>query len=88
MQIIVYSSSLIPCKNQRESLTSGVVFTVNMYEYFMENKIMIGTFCGYKASKKQKTKNNKKKNKAKQNKTIMRLQKVLLLFIEKRGRSG
>ena len=85
MQIIVYSSSLIPCKNQRESLTSGVVFTVNMCEYFMENKIMIGTFCGYKASKK---KENKKQKKTKQNKTIMRLKKVLLVFIEKRERSG
>ena len=36
----------------RELLTSGGVFTVNRYEYFMEKKIIIRTFCGSKRSKK------------------------------------
>ena len=35
------TSSFIPCKNQRKLLTSGVIFTVNTYECFMENKNMI-----------------------------------------------
>ena len=36
----------------RELLTSGGVFTVNRYEYFMENKIIIRTFCGSNVPKK------------------------------------
>ena len=51
MQRIAYSSSFIPCKNQRELLTSGVVFAVNRYKCFMENKNIIRT-CGCKPSKK------------------------------------
>ena len=51
MQIISYSSSFIPRKNQRELLSSAVVFAVNRYECFTENKNMIRTFCGYKPSK-------------------------------------
>ena len=38
MQRIAYSSSFIPCKNQRKLLTRGVIFTVNTYECFMEKK--------------------------------------------------
>ena len=38
MQKIAYSCSFIPCKNQRELLTPWVVFAVNIYEWFMENK--------------------------------------------------
>ena len=41
MQRIAYSSSFIPRKNQRKFLTAGVVFTVNTYECFMENKNLI-----------------------------------------------
>ena len=37
MQGLAYRSSFIPCKNQRELLTSRVVFAVNRYECFMEN---------------------------------------------------
>ena len=32
-------------------LTSSIVFAVNKYECFMENKNMIKTFCGCKSSK-------------------------------------
>ena len=52
MQRNAYSSSFIPCKNQRELLTSWVVFAANRYECFMEKKNMIRTFCGCKPSKK------------------------------------
>ena len=52
MQRIAYSSFFKPCKNQGEILMSGVVFAVNRYECFMENKNMIRTFCGCKPSKK------------------------------------
>ena len=72
MQRIAYSSSFIPCKHQRELLTSGVVFTVNRYEYFMENKNMIRTFCGCEPSKK----------------TTLSLIKILLVLIKKREGSG
>ena len=51
VQRIAYSSSFIPCKNQRK-LESWVVFTVNRYECFMENKIMIRALYGCKPSKK------------------------------------
>ena len=51
MQRISYSSSFIPGKNQGELLSSAVVFAVNRYECFMENKNMIRKFCGYKPSK-------------------------------------
>ena len=51
MQRIVYCNSFMPCKNQRELLTPGVIFTVNTYECFMENKNMIRTFCECKSSK-------------------------------------
>ena len=71
MQRIVYSSSFIPCKNQRELLTSWVVFAVNRYECFMENKNMIRTFCDSKPSKK----------------TTLSLIKILLVLIKKRGGS-
>ena len=54
MQRIAYNSSIIPCKIQRELLTSGVVFTVNRYECFMEYKNWIRTFCSCKPSKKNK----------------------------------
>ena len=33
-------------------LTSGVIFVVNRYECFMENKNIRKTFCGFKPSKK------------------------------------
>ena len=52
MQVIAYSSSLIPCKNQRELLTSWIVFAVNRYECFMENR-NIRRFCGCKPFKKK-----------------------------------
>ena len=42
--------ALAPCENQKELLTSGVVFAVNRYEGFMEIKSMIRTFCGCKPS--------------------------------------
>ena len=38
MQRIAYNCSFIPCKNQKELLTSWVVFAVNIYECVMENK--------------------------------------------------
>ena len=34
---IAYSSSFIPCKNQKQLLTSWGVSAVNRYECFMEN---------------------------------------------------
>ena len=37
MHRIAYSSSFIPCKNQKELLTSWGVFAANRYECFMEN---------------------------------------------------
>ena len=52
MQKIAYSSIFIPYKNQRVLLISGVVFAVNRYECFMENKNMIRKFCGCKSSEK------------------------------------
>ena len=54
MQRIAYSSSFIPCKNQWELLMPWIVFAVNRYECFMENKNIISTFCGCKPSKKNK----------------------------------
>ena len=38
MQRFAFSSCFLPCKNQRELLTSRVVFAVNRCECFMENK--------------------------------------------------
>ena len=61
MQRISYSCSFIPCKNQRELLTPRVVFAPNSYRCFMENKIFIRTFRGFKSFKNKK-KTNKKKN--------------------------
>ena len=72
MQMIAYSSSFIPCKNQRELLTSGVVFAVNRYKCFMENKNMIRNFCGCKPSKK----------------TTLSLIKILLVIIKRREGFG
>ena len=51
MYRIAYSSCFIPCKNKEELLTSWVVFAVNRYECFMENKNMIRTFCSCKTKK-------------------------------------
>ena len=48
---IPYSSSFTQSKNLRELLTSGVIFAVNRYEYFIENKNIVRTFCGCKPSK-------------------------------------
>ena len=59
MQRFAYSSSFIPCENQRELLTSRVVFAVNRYECFMENKNLIRTFCGCKPSKQTKLTSSK-----------------------------
>ena len=50
-QGIAFSSSFIPCKNQRKLLKPGVIFTFNTNECLMENKNMIRTFCGCKSSK-------------------------------------
>ena len=41
-------------QKQRELLTSGVIFVVNRYKCFMENKNTIRTFCGCKPSEKKK----------------------------------
>ena len=49
MKRISYSNSFTPIKNQRELLTS-VVFAINRYQYFTENKNI--TFCGCKPSQK------------------------------------
>ena len=54
MQRFAYSSSFIPCENQRELLTSRVVCAVNRYECFMENKNLIRTLCRCKLSKETK----------------------------------
>ena len=54
MQRIAYSSSFIPCKNQWELLMPWIVFAVNRYECFMENK-NIRRFCGCKPFKKTTT---------------------------------
>ena len=51
MQRIAYSSSFIPCENQR-IIRSERVFFVNRYECFMENKKTIRTFSHCKLSKK------------------------------------
>ena len=51
MQRIANSSS-IPCKNQKESLTSWAVFAVNRCECFMENENMIA-LCGCKPFNKK-----------------------------------
>ena len=59
MQRFAYSSSFIPCENQRELLTSRVVCAVNRYECFMENKNLIRTFCGCKPSKQTKLTSSK-----------------------------
>ena len=48
MQRIACGRSFIPYKNQRQLLAPGVIFTVNTYECFMENKNMIRTFCDCK----------------------------------------
>ena len=50
MQRIAYNCSFIPCKDQKELLTSWVVFAVNIYECVMENKNI--TFCGCKTFRK------------------------------------
>ena len=49
----------IPCKNQKQLLTSTVVFAVNRYECLMENKNLIRTFCGCKPSKETKLASSK-----------------------------
>ena len=54
MKRIPYSSSFTPCKNKKELLTSGVIFAVDRYECFKENKNIIRTFCGSKPSKKKR----------------------------------
>ena len=38
-------------KFRKKILNSGVIFTVNTYECFMENKNTVRTFCGCKSSK-------------------------------------
>ena len=59
MQRFAYSSSFIPCKNQRELLASRVVCAVNRYKRFMENKNLIRTFCVCKPSKQTKMTSSK-----------------------------
>ena len=52
-------------------LTSGVVFVVNRYQHFMENKSIIRAICDCKPSKK----------------TTLSLIKILLVVIKKHGGS-
>ena len=52
MQRIACSSPFILFKNQKKLLKSWVVFAVNRYECFMENKNMLRIFSGCKPSKK------------------------------------
>ena len=66
MQRIAWSNSFIPCKNQKELSMSCVVFLVNKYGCFVENKNMIKEFCGCKPSKK----------------TILILIKILLVLMK------
>ena len=47
--------SCTTCKNQRELLTSGVVFDDARYKYFIENKNVIKTFWGCKQLQKKRT---------------------------------
>ena len=54
MQKFAYCSCFIPCENQRELLTSRVVFAVNRYECFTEKENLIRTFSGRKPSKQKK----------------------------------
>ena len=51
MQIIDYSSSFIPSKNQGKLLTSELVFVVNRYECFMEYKNLISTLQTFQKTK-------------------------------------
>ena len=53
MKRVSYSSSFTTCKNKK-LLTSGVIFAVNRYECFMENKNIIRTFCNSKLWKKKR----------------------------------
>ena len=72
VQLLLQQLLYIPCKNLRKLLTSCVVFAVNRYECFMEDKNMIKTFCGCKLSKK----------------ATLSLIKILLFLIKKREGSG
>ena len=53
MKGISYRRSFITCNNQRKLLTSWIVFAVNRYECFIENKNKVRIFCGCKPSIKK-----------------------------------